>query len=105
MTSHDQVWSHADEIAVVDNDERIVILALDRPDEPPVVLSGSAARIWRCIDGGCTEEQLAARVSETYAVERDRIRAEVEAFLAELQGLGVAVRDDLQHPDAHDGQE
>ncbi|MGH3332593.1 MAG: PqqD family protein [Nocardioidaceae bacterium] len=97
-------WQQADDIAVVDNDERVVILALGRPGEPPVVLSGSGARIWRCLDASCSQEQLVDRVAETYAVERDRIRAEVESFLAELQGLGVAVRVDLQHADAHDGQ-
>lgn len=40
----------ADDLAWVDDDQRVVVVRLAEPALPPLVLDGTAAHIWRLLD-------------------------------------------------------
>jgi len=81
-----QVWVRKDELAFVESADRLVVLDLDRLDELPLVLTGSAAAVWSAIDGSRDEEGICAEVAEGFGVETDEVRAHVSEFLGDLAG-------------------
>lgn len=72
------------ELGVVRREGRVVIQDLDRLAEPPLVLSGSAEEIWSLLDGRSIE-QIVAALAAVHEVGAEAIRADVEAFLQDLQ--------------------
>ncbi len=53
-------------------------------------LNGVATELWeRCVDPGATREQLIASLSDRYEVSRDRLEADVDAFLTEATAKGL----------------
>jgi len=68
------------------------MIDLDRLGDPPMVLEGTAASIWSAIDGQRTVDDVVAMVAEEYALPPDDIRADVEAFVADLAERGLVRR-------------
>jgi hypothetical protein len=63
------------------------------PDGPPVALHGSSAVIWTyAVDGGATEDVI-SRVVEVTGEDRDRVAAQVAAFLDDLVHRELLSRD------------
>jgi hypothetical protein len=88
-------WQHsADDVAVLD---------LRSPGEPPSILAGPAAVIWLAIDGqrdgAAVADQVVARIRSgggepgMTVADEARIRADVDAFLAELDRRGLVEAD------------
>ena len=91
-TLNTPAYRRPQDVAVVDDEPRdggrgAVYVAL-LPDGPPVVLDGTAALIWReavADDAGPVVTRVAARAG----VPEDEVRADVEAFLADLVLRGL----------------
>ena len=79
-----KVWVRKDELAVVESADRVVVLDLDRLDEPPLVLTDSATAVWSAIDGSRDEEGICAEVAGAFEVDTDRVRHHVLEFLGDL---------------------
>lgn len=72
-----------EELAVVLGEDRVVLQDLERLTDPPLVLEGTAAEIWRLLDGRSVDDIVAALVvvhGEPAAV----IAPGVLAFLEDL---------------------
>ena len=82
---------HADELAVVVGNHRVVVLDLDHLDDPPVILTDSAAAIWEAIDGRLDDEGVVARVARGFGLQASEIRDQVLAFLQQLLALHLIV--------------
>lgn len=87
-----QTYCRTQDLAVVDRGDRVVLLNLDRLSSPPVVLEGSAAEIWRLIDGKVSETGLVAAVSEAFDVRPAAVRDDVHDYLRHLHDLGLITR-------------
>ncbi|MDU0348878.1 PqqD family peptide modification chaperone [Actinomyces sp. MRS3W] len=75
----------------VDGAQPVVYVA-PLPDGPPVVLQGSAARIWLAAtdpDTGTTAAAVAAGVAAAVGTKPEQITADVDAFLTELVNAGL----------------
>jgi hypothetical protein len=87
-----RTWHRAEDLAVVDRGDRIVILNLGRLTSQPVVLEGSAAEIWRLIEDSDSETRLVGAVARTFDVQPAHIRGDVREFLLHLNDLGLITR-------------
>ena len=85
-------WRRSADVAVVDHEDRVVALDLNNPSAPPVVLEGTAATIWHLLDAADTEVALVGAVARTFDVHPATIRADVHAFLLQLNDLGLVTR-------------
>ena len=86
------VISRRDELAVVESEYRAVVLDLTRLDEPPLVLTESAAAIWWCIDGANTETEIISKVARLFGLAQNEIGEQVRAFLEDLSLRRFIVR-------------
>lgn len=90
MTPHGAaVWRHSGRAAVVDSGDRIALLDLDHLADPPRVLEGSAAAIWRAVDGVRTTPMVVESVAGSYGVPPAELEADVLAFLDSLATAGL----------------
>jgi hypothetical protein len=78
-------------LAVVDGDERVVVLDLDRPADPPVVLVDSARAIWDAVPEARTVSEVVASVAGRYAEDVAVVAPSVRTFLADLVVRGLLV--------------
>jgi pyrroloquinoline quinone biosynthesis protein D len=85
-------WSHSTDIALVSEPDRVAVLRLSRLNDPPVVLTGTAAAIWEAVDGSRDDEGVVACVAERYAVPVDEIRNAVLTFLRHLASCQLVSR-------------
>jgi hypothetical protein len=85
-------WRHADEISHVQGAERVAIVTLSRLEDPPVVLTGTAASIWAAVDGARDDEAVACEVAARYDVPVEEIRTEVLTFLQHLASCQLISR-------------
>jgi hypothetical protein len=85
-------WRHADEISHVESAERVAIVTLSRLEDPPVVLTGTAASIWAAVDGARDDEAVACEVADRYDVPVEQIRTEVLTFLQHLASCQLISR-------------
>jgi hypothetical protein len=77
-------------LAVVERDEHVLVLDLSRLDDPrPRRFDGTALAIWRAIDGVRDRDGIVATVAEAYGVEEAGVGADIDAFLDELERLGL----------------
>jgi hypothetical protein len=53
------------------------------------LLNPVGSRIWELADGAATAEDIAAQLTQEFAVDLDHARQSVAAFLAELDGKGL----------------
>ncbi|HYC95812.1 MAG TPA: HPr-rel-A system PqqD family peptide chaperone [Sphingomicrobium sp.] len=84
MTS---VSKQADRFTETDIDDEIVVMRLDSGDF--YSLSGSAAAIWRLIDGTRDRATLIADLKAEYDADEASIESDVDEFLAELREMGL----------------
>ena len=73
-------------VGIVEYDDTVYAARL--PDGPIVVLDGIAGLIW-CEACGGDRESIADRVAEATDAAPDAIRADVEAFVADLIARGL----------------
>ena len=75
-----------DAVGIVEHEDVLYVATL--PDGPIIVLVGSSALIW---DEACAgdREKIVDRVAAATNAPPDGIRAEVEAFVAELVARGL----------------
>lgn len=85
------VWRHKGDVAVVDSGDRIAVLDLASLADPPRILEGSAAAIWRAVDGGRAAPEVVESVAESFGVETAEIEADVVTFLLSLASAGLLV--------------
>jgi hypothetical protein len=83
------VWSHSSDVAYVEEEDRVVLVDLTRPADPPQIFNGSAATIWLAVDGQRDEDAVVAHVAQAYGVEGVEVAVEVRTFLGELDARGL----------------
>lgn len=68
-------------------DDEIVVMRLDNGEF--FALSGTAAAVWRLIDGQRDRESLVEALADEYSADEGEIAADVDEFLADLRGAGL----------------
>lgn len=71
--------------AVVEGNDRVVVLELEHVGSRPIVLEGTAFTIWNEIDGSSDTDAIVLRLSDDLGFPPDQIRPDVERFLTRLQ--------------------
>jgi len=87
------VWRKSENLAVVESDNGGRFAVLDLGGSQPVVLTDSAAGIWRALDEPGTAAEVAARVAEDYGMPAADIADQVGGFLESLRAQGLARAD------------
>jgi pyrroloquinoline quinone biosynthesis protein D len=77
----------SDRFSETDVDAEIVIMRLDNGEF--FSLSGTAAAIWRLIDGTRDRAALLAALADDFDGDETSIAADVDDFLAELREMGL----------------
>jgi hypothetical protein len=93
MSAPDVRWVRrpADIAFVDDGADRVAMLDLLHVADPPIVLEGTSAAIWRLLQQPISVPELSARLAEQYAAPVDVVAAGVESFLADLAARGLVV--------------
>lgn len=91
----EHVWKHADGLAVVEGDQRVVTLDLTHPDRPPLGMPGAAADVWRAIDGRRTGAEVVAEIATLWGTTAHRIHDDIDRLLDRLAEAGLVVRTDV----------
>lgn len=101
-----RIWRRGRRVAEVVSEDgaRAALLHLD--SDRPLVLSGSAARIWCLVDGSRSTDGIRSELAAEYGAEpgsplSDEIGGEVDRFLAELATRGLI--EELGEPDGASG--
>ena len=89
MGAADVVWRRAGRVAVVESTDRVALLNLDRPAEPPRILEGSAATIWWAVDGERATAEVVRSVASSFGLEPAEVEADVVAFVGSLAAVGL----------------
>ena len=88
-------WRHSPDAAWVDRGDRVMALDLARPRARPQALEGVAAVIWRLLDEPRSIDGLLTALAADFGgAEPDRMRRDVEQFLADLTATGLATSAD-----------
>ena len=85
------VWRHAGSTAYVESPERVVVVDLDHLDHPPYVFEGTAAAVWRSVDGDRTEAAIVMDLAAAYDMPADVVSPDVRQFVDRLLDLGLIV--------------
>jgi hypothetical protein len=91
VTPSHTVWRRSGDAAYVESPDRTVVLDLDRLDRAPYVFEGTAAQVWRHVDGHRTEGEIVSALAELYDAPTDTLTGDVRAVLGQLDGLGLVV--------------
>ena len=67
----------------------MVVVDLDHLDLPPYVFEGSAAQVWRCVDGDRSEAEIVSDLAEAYGVPVEVVTPDVRQFVDRLRDLGL----------------
>lgn len=83
-------WHRAPEIARVDaaSNQRTVLLNLQRPTQPPVVLEGAARRVFDLVDGRRDTAAIVALLTSDHP-DTPTVDAEVRTCLEALAAIGL----------------
>lgn len=81
-------WRHHQNVARVDSENRAVLLNLDRPDQPPVILDGVARLIFDAVDGTRDTDEVIAVLQEQFP-HAHRIDEDVRACLESFADVGI----------------
>lgn len=80
------------DVAFVDDGvDRVAMVDLLRPADPPIVLEGTSASIWRLLETPRTIAEMVDELTQVYDAPRDDIEVGVESFVADLAARGLAV--------------
>lgn len=79
---------------VDDGEERVAMLDLLHTADPPIILEGPSARIWRLLAEPCTITQLVDLMHGQYAAPRVEIEQGTRAFIDDLASRGLISRVD-----------
>ena len=85
------IAKRTDRFTEVEIDDEIVIMRLDNGEF--FSLSGTAAAIWRLIEGDRDRAALVAAVAREFAADESDVAAEVDEFLLRLKEMGLLARD------------
>lgn len=55
-----------------------------------ITLNETGAFMWKCLEKGCTKEELVAKVLEEYEAEEEQVIQSVERFVKEIEENGFA---------------
>lgn len=69
------------------------LVALDLRESRYLAVNRSGQVLWATLVGGATHDELVERLVDTSGVERERAKADVDAFVAELESRGLIVRE------------
>lgn len=104
--SDDALWTRSVDVAFVDDGARVVLLSLETPQASrPLLLSGSAAAIWRSLDNEPrSSETIAALAQAGFAPTHTNTSQDVEVFLEALhirrlirhQAISSSVNDETE---------
>lgn len=94
---------HKAELALVESADRLAVLDLDAPGEPPVVLAGAARAVWAAVDGERALAEVVTVVAASYGVEEAVVETDVRAFVADLLDRGLLVMSPGVGPDVSPG--
>ncbi|GAB7002831.1 hypothetical protein JCM18899A_03020 [Nocardioides sp. AN3] len=86
------VWRRPDGLAVVEGDQRTVILDLSAPERPPFVLTGAGTAIWAAVDGTRSASEIVSTVAAEHGLEDGAVDHDVRAFLADLAARGLVTQ-------------
>jgi hypothetical protein len=88
-----QRWQRRpDDVAFVDDGaDRVAMVDLLRLADPPIVLEGTSAAIWRLLETPRTIAEMVDELTAVYDAPRGDIEVGVEAFVADLVTRGLAV--------------
>lgn len=83
------IWRHSPHVAQVRSEsaDRVALLHLDATQ--PVVLEGTAAAIWKLIDGQRNEDAILTELAAAFRDESGQMQVQLEGFLAQLQAQGL----------------
>jgi hypothetical protein len=87
----DTVVARKPGLAVVEGEERVVILDLDRQADPPAVLVDSGRAIWAALSEARTVTDVVASVADRYGQDVGVVGPSVRSFLAEMLERGLLV--------------
>lgn len=94
-------WEISTRVAfVVSSSDRVMALNLDRPDQRPLALLGTAAAIWLQLTnadgerlvGGASERYVVSALARAFGQDDDVIAKDVQAFLLDMADRGYLVR-------------
>ena len=55
-----------------------------------ITLNETGAFMWKCLEKGCTKEELVEKVLEEYEAEKEQVLQSVERFVKEIEENGFA---------------
>ena len=91
MDEREPTWQPRADVAWTGEGQRVVAMALSRPESQPLLLEGPASLIWGAlIEGAGSEDEVVARVAEMVGVSADIVEGDVVSFLGQLESLGLA---------------
>jgi hypothetical protein len=80
------VWRRSPDVAVVDDDTRVVVLGLADPATArPLVMEGPAAAIWHALAEPGTTAQVVERVASDFGLPATEVETDVTTFILELR--------------------
>ena len=93
MAEETERWlRRPDDVAFVDDGaDRVAMVDLLRLDDPPIVLEGTSAAIWRLLEIPRTISDVAAELATVYDAPRAEIEDGVRAFVTDLACRGLVV--------------
>jgi hypothetical protein len=83
------MWSPGSAVAIVEADDRVILLDLASIDALPVVLAGTALSIWRAVVRGGDRIAVIEEVASSYGVSPHDVAHDVERFASELVAAGL----------------
>lgn len=93
MSETERWQRRPDDIAFVDDGaDRVAMVDLLRLADPPIVLEGTSAAIWRLLETPLTIGGIVDELSAVYDAPRADIETGVRAFMTDLASRGLAVQ-------------
>lgn len=94
MAAGPGLWQRRpDDVAFVDEGaDRVAIVDLLRLADPPIVLQGTSAAIWRLLKIPRAIDEIVDYMADVYDAPRADIQAGVQAFVTNLASRGLAVQ-------------
>ncbi len=82
-----RIWERAPEALWRRSGDRRILMGPSTEDV--LVVEGTGVPIWDALEQPASEEDLVAELSESFGVQAEEVRGEVESFLTELRSAGL----------------